>query len=220
MRNGAVPVYYHDDLATGLDVARKQSYLTHQGTEAAELCAALTHLVIYAINNPDKGKEEILKAIGTEFKTDCESVACLVRSEQEPGGDPNRNWQWMADEYRYAPKRAQMQPGYVGSYAMDALAMALHCVWKTSTYREALLMAANRCGDADSVCDITGQIAGAIYGYSAIPPNWIDTLGTWAGGEFTVKGWKMYKKLPVRYPIIVEVDEDEDASKPAAGGQS
>ena len=201
MRNGAVPVYYHDDLATGLDVARKQSYLTHQGTEAAELCAALTHLVIYAINNPDKGKGEILKTFQRDFKSDlAPSVTALVRSEQEPDGGSERNWRWATKSYRYAPGRARRMPGYIGSYSMDAMAMALHCVWATDSYEKALLMAANRCGDADTVCDITGQIAGAIYGYSAIPDDWLQTLNRWDGNEFAVKAFKLYFKNPCRYP--------------------
>lgn len=30
-------------------------------------------------------------------------------------------------------------PGYVGSYAMDGLAMALHCVYTTETFKQALV---------------------------------------------------------------------------------
>ncbi len=34
---------------------------------------------------------------------------------------------------------------------MDALSMALHCVWHTNTFGDALLKCANLGGDADSV---------------------------------------------------------------------
>jgi hypothetical protein len=30
-------------------------------------------------------------------------------------------------------------PGYIGSYAMDGLAMALHCVYTTETFKQALV---------------------------------------------------------------------------------
>lgn len=200
MRNGAIACYYHDNLPMALDVARKQSYMTHQGTEAAECCALLTFICVKAINNPGASVRDILDDL-TAFETDCASVACLARSEQEPGNSPDRNWNWKSPHHRYAPTRARQQPGYVGSYAMDALAMALHCVYNTTSYPAALLRAANRCGDADSVTDVTGQVAGAIYGWNAIPRDWIAALNQWDDNDFAVRGVKMFRKLPARYPV-------------------
>ena len=40
-------------------------------------------------------------------------------------------WSWKRDDFAYSPKRSSEQPGYIGSYCMDGLAMALHCVWTT-----------------------------------------------------------------------------------------
>lgn len=57
--------------------------------------------------------------------------------------------------------------------------MALHCVWHTTSFKEALLKAVNLCGDADTVGAITGQIAGAIYGYTSIPQSWVDAIHKW-----------------------------------------
>lgn len=47
---------------------------------------------------------------------------------------------------------------------MDALAMALHTVWKTKTFKECAIMNADMGGDCDTVGAIAGQIAGAMYG--------------------------------------------------------
>ena len=44
------------------------------------------------------------------------------------------------------------------------------------TYRSAVLLAANLGGDADTTAAITGQLAGAIYGLSAIPQEWLEKL--------------------------------------------
>ena len=55
-------------------------------------------------------------------------------------------------------------PGYVGSYCMDALAMALHTVWHGKSFKEIALVNANMGGDCDTVGAVAGQIAGAIYG--------------------------------------------------------
>ena len=34
---------------------------------------------------------------------------------------------------------------------MDGLAMALHCVWTTESFQDAVFKAINNCGDADTV---------------------------------------------------------------------
>lgn len=47
--------------------------------------------------------------------------------------------------------------------------MALHCVYSTTSFSEALIKCANLRGDSDSVCAVAGQIAGAFYGFQAIP---------------------------------------------------
>ena len=204
MRNGPIPCFFYDDLQGALSAARQQSRLTHQGTEASECCALLTYVCWKAMNDPAATKHSVLSDL-SEFKTDCPSVAALASSQQELPAegaplDPNRNWQWRSDKYHYSPKRAQLQPGYVGSYAMDALAMALHCVWTTDSLQHAMRKAANRCGDADSVTSVTGQICGALYGFSAIPPTWVAALNHWDGGNYLLRAYKMFYKLPVRYP--------------------
>lgn len=47
---------------------------------------------------------------------------------------------------------------------MDALAMALHTVWFSSSWKEVALINADMGGDCDTVGSIAGQIAGALYG--------------------------------------------------------
>lgn len=47
---------------------------------------------------------------------------------------------------------------------MDALAMALHTVWHTNSFKQVAMMNANMGGDCDTVGAIAGQIAGAMYG--------------------------------------------------------
>ncbi len=58
----------------------------------------------------------------------------------------------------------KQQPGYIGSYCMDALAMALHTVWHTNSFKQVAIINADLGGDCDTVGSIAGQIAGAIYG--------------------------------------------------------
>lgn len=76
--------------------------------------------------------------------------------------------------------------------------MALHCVWTTKNFSKAVLKAANMCGDADTVAAITGQIAGAIYGVSGIPNDWIKTVQQWDNnGEIALRAYKLYHHIPL-----------------------
>ena len=203
MRNAAIPLCYHSDMAKALDVARKQSKTTHQGDEAAECCAAMTWITVTAMNNPAMGAKELLDRLGREFHSNFYSVQCLVQSRKEerhPSNENqelvNRNWNWRDPDFRYSPARANSQPGYVGSYCMDALAMALHCVWTTDTFVEATLKIINMRGDSDSTGSVCAQIAGSIYGISAIPKCWIEAVQRWdAGGMIALRGWRLMKLL-------------------------
>ncbi|KAH3759142.1 ADP-ribosylglycohydrolase family protein [Pelomyxa schiedti] len=190
MRNGAPPVCHHDNIALAEETARLQSLVTHQGDEAAECCRLLAHVVVKAING--ESKESIMTNLGTTFHSEVPSARALARSETE-NGDPNRNWQWRADEYRYSPKRANMQPGYIGSYAMDGLCMALHCIWTTNSFEEAIIKSANLCGDADSVTSVTGQMAGALYGANTIPQDWMNKVMQWDGhGDIPLRAYRLF----------------------------
>ena len=77
---------------------------------------------------------------------------------------------------------------------MDALAMALHCVHSTDTFASAVLKAANLCGDSDSVGSVCGQIAGAIYGASNIPEDWVTAVHLWDGdGSIVQRAVRLYR---------------------------
>ena len=72
---------------------------------------------------------------------------------------------------------------------MDGLAMALHILYTTDNFKDAMLRAVNLCGDADSLGSIVGQIAGAYYGLDSIPENWITTLNKWDNNEIALRGY-------------------------------
>jgi len=46
----------------------------------------------------------------------------------------------------------------------------------TDTYRACVLKAVNLGEDTDTVAAVAGGLAGALYGYEAIPAEWLDTL--------------------------------------------
>ena len=63
-----------------------------------------------------------------------------------------------------------------GGYIVDTLEAAVWCLLTTSSYKEAVLKAVNLGEDTDTVAAITGGLAGALYGYEAIPKEWRDSL--------------------------------------------
>ena len=61
-------------------------------------------------------------------------------------------------------------------YVVDSFSAALHCICTTSSFEDALVKAVNLGGDADTIGAITGGLAGALYGYKAIPGRWTKYL--------------------------------------------
>ena len=214
MRNAGVCCAFWADSEEAMRQAALQSRTTHQGTEAAECCRLMALLCTRAAQSKPGDARTFLDLALAEFVSPEYGVSCLARSEAETRQPCNeehdladRNWNWKDPGFRYSPKRAQQQPGYVGSYAMDALAMALHCVYSTRSLREAMLRCANLCGDADSVTAVCGQIAGAIYGSAQIPPKWIALVEKWAGDTIALRAFKLHHGKRVQPPSVAVVEQ-------------
>lgn len=77
-----------------------------------------------------------------------------------------------AGEYKQKTRNQIRSSGYV----IDTLEAAMWAVWNTDNFRDAILLAANLGDDADSVAATAGQIAGALYGASGIPKEWLNKL--------------------------------------------
>eukprot|EP01094_Clydonella_sp_ATCC50884_P006768 TRINITY_DN1595_c0_g3_i1.p1 TRINITY_DN1595_c0_g3~~TRINITY_DN1595_c0_g3_i1.p1 ORF type:complete len:438 (-),score=181.53 TRINITY_DN1595_c0_g3_i1:337-1650(-) len=209
MRLAPVPLWFakDGDVEEAMSTAYKHSKTTHQGDEAAECCRLLTYIVIKAIRYEGESPvpKSILENLGEEFTSSCYSVQCLAESRNEEEHAENkelrledRQWNWKSDGHRYCASRARQQPGYVGSYAMDNLAMSLHCVWSTDSFEAAVLKAANMRGDSDTVCAVVAQIAGAMYGVEAIPASWLEAVQRWdKGGDIALRMYKLYTHTPL-----------------------
>ena len=76
---------------------------------------------------------------------------------------------------------------------MDGLAIALHSVYHTSSFGEAIEKCVNFLGDADSTGAVAGQIAGAFYGYSKINKKFIENLQKWDDGDIALRGVLLYE---------------------------
>jgi ADP-ribosyl-[dinitrogen reductase] hydrolase len=80
--------------------------------------------------------------------------------------------QVVAGSYR-ALSREQVKSG---GYVVDTLEAALWALAHHSTFQETVLAAVNLGEDSDTVGAVAGQMAGALYGLSAVPSEWVRAL--------------------------------------------
>ena len=151
MRLAPVVLYYHPSLAQVIEHARLSSATTHRAAEALDACALLAEALSKALGG--SSKEEVLHL--TAPHTASPALNALA------GG-------------HYRSKTAE-QIRSTG-YCVDSLEAALWSFARTPSFEEALLTATNLGDDADTVAAITGQLAGAFYGATAIPSRWLDQL--------------------------------------------
>jgi len=64
-------------------------------------------------------------------------------------------------------------------WAVSTLEAALWAFETTETFEAALVSAVNLGGDSDSIGAVCGQIAGAYYGFDALPERWVKAVKTW-----------------------------------------
>ena len=63
-----------------------------------------------------------------------------------------------------------------GGYVLDTLDAALWCLRNTQTYAECVLAAVNLGRDTDTTGCVAGALAGAVYGFDAIPAEWVASM--------------------------------------------
>jgi len=63
-------------------------------------------------------------------------------------------------------------------HVKNTLDNAMYWLFETESFEEAIIGAVNHGGDADTIAAITGSLAGAYYGFYAIPTRWKYDLNT------------------------------------------
>ena len=202
-RNAAVPIIYHNDMKLACEMSKRQSLATYQGLEAKECCCLLSFIIVKIFHG--ENLRGILDNLGNTFKSNVESVNYLSRSMQE-GNDINRNWNWKNPNYRYSPERTKKNPSIIGSYVMDNMAMSLHIIYYTESFKEALIKTSNLGGDSSSVASVVGQIAGAYYSIEQIPGEWISAINCWDNGEIALRGY-MLARLRLQKSFMEDMED-------------
>ncbi|MBC9715494.1 ADP-ribosylglycohydrolase family protein [Streptomyces sp. TRM66268-LWL] len=135
-----------------MDAARRIAALTHGDRAAWEGTAILHDLVRVALDGDDP-------------------LAAVPEALAEVHPDHRARWALALAE-GWHPDDATEFNGAV----WPCLGSALWALRTTSTFEEALAAAVDLGGDTDMVAAVTGILAGAVYGASAIPARWTDPL--------------------------------------------
>jgi ADP-ribosyl-[dinitrogen reductase] hydrolase len=151
MRLAPVVLFSHPDLEQVHVHAANSSRTTHGAAEAIESCQLFGELISAALSG--KTKDDLLPAL--QFKPVEKKIIALA------GGS-------------FLAKSENDIHGT--GYCVASLEAALWCFFHTNSFEEAILRAANLGDDADTTAAIAGQIAGAYYGATGIPPQWIAKL--------------------------------------------
>ena len=152
MRLAPVALFFYPDREQTWHFAAESSRTTHAAEECLDACRLLADILYQALAG--KGKEEVLMGTAAEA-IHSPAIRRLAQGE-----------------YRAKPEAKIRGTGYV----VESLEAALWCFWKTASYREAILAAANLGDDADTTAAICGQVAGAYYGEGGIPAAWLQRL--------------------------------------------
>lgn len=150
MRLSPVAIRHWQDRETLRQIAALQSRTTHGAPEAVSACIAYAELVADAIAGQPRH-------------------AVLAPRQADHAG---KIAEIMGGSWRGAMRHDIGSSGYV-AHSLEA---ALWSIGRTSDFRSAVLTAANLGGDADTTAAIAGQLAGALYGASGIPEEWLAKL--------------------------------------------
>jgi len=151
MRLAPIALLYYPNRAAVVEYSAASSLTTHGAPEAVECCKLLGLVLCGCLSGNDK--DNILDLSTAEFS--CQSVREIAAGA-------------------YLRKALMVVRG--SGYAVASLEAALWCFANTRSFRDAVLAAANLGDDADTTAAIVGQIAGAYYGVSEIPGEWLAKL--------------------------------------------
>jgi ADP-ribosyl-[dinitrogen reductase] hydrolase len=150
MRLAPVVLFNHPRAQESRRFARLSSATTHAAAEALDACELFAVLLGRALEG--MAKEDVLRC-NDSFGS--RSVQALANG-------------------LYMNKQAGQIRG--SGYCIDSLEAALWCFARETSFEKNVLAAANLGDDSDTVAAIAGQIAGAFYGRSCIPPAWLNRL--------------------------------------------
>ena len=152
MRLAPLPMFFAPDSARSIHFSAESSRTTHGSAESVDACRLFGAMLSRALAGADR--DAVLAAgedLASASKPLAPKIAAIARGE-----------------FRAKQEREIRGSGYV----VASLEAALWSFATTTSFRDAVLRAANLGEDADTTAAICGQIAGAFYGEAEIPAAW------------------------------------------------
>ena len=150
MRLAPVAIFGLDNEAEAVRIAREQSRLTHAHPACVDACDYFVRLLRLTI----LGEEDPIKLALVKWTGHPEVVRAKAAL-----------WNGLA-------RKDVRSTGYV----IDTLKAALWAVSASGSFEQAVVLAVNLGGDADTVGAVAGALAGARWGERSIPPRWLESL--------------------------------------------
>lgn len=161
----AIPIglWYAGDAERAFQTALDAAVLTHGHPHAYYAAATLGAMISLLASGKEMSVAfaEALRILQRR-EEDTQVLKAVIHAVDEAVTDRN-------------PVRAMKKIG-LGWKADEALALAVYCVLKTGSLKDAVIMACNQDGDSDTCGAVCGAMTGAMYGLAAIPKNWRSNL--------------------------------------------
>ena len=159
MRLAPVAMFFATDPELAIRLCGESSRTTHGARTCIDACRYFGGLIVGALRGATK--EELLS------ERYCPVVGLWERAPLCAE----------IDEIATGSFKRLEPPDIVGSgYVVKSLEAALWAFYRSETFEEGCLKAANLGNDADTTAAIYGQIAGAFYGMDRIPSGWREKL--------------------------------------------
>jgi ADP-ribosyl-[dinitrogen reductase] hydrolase len=152
MRLAPIPMFFFPDLDEVERFAAESSRTSHAATECMDACRLFGRIICRALLG--RPKDEVAYGDSGSF-AGTEKIVAIARGA-----------------YKEKSEAGVRGTGYV----VKSLEAAMWCFIHTDSFADAILMAANLGDDADTTAAVCGQVAGAYYGVSGIPPGWLERL--------------------------------------------
>jgi ADP-ribosyl-[dinitrogen reductase] hydrolase len=151
MRCAPVALFCLDSIDRLVELSRATARVTHHDSKAQSSCVILNAW--------------IQAAIGRGIRNGRVEAIALLSETERPA--------WHRLEQIESYKEDDIKSS---GYTVDTLEAAIWSFLTTASYEEAVVRAANLGDDADTVAAVCGALAGAYYGYAAIPKRWRNQL--------------------------------------------
>lgn len=164
VRSLPVALYVFDGAgAERQELVSRVSAMTHPDSTAIMACQMYSMIVAGLMKGLDPQ---------AAYAQVCEAPASSLLGRQETETDRSHYARFLAGKMGLLRDKNIRS----GTYAVSTLEASVWCLLTTSDFRSAVLRAVNLGENTSAVGAVTGGLAGATYGVTSIPSDWVDTL--------------------------------------------